>query len=225
MVSTIRVLIVDDACLYREGLASMLSHESWVAALHAAGDAAAALASLTSFGPDVVLLNMATVNAASILDSMVQGAPNVKVVALGLSELEEELIPVAEAGAAGYLLRGQSLAELRQIVQSVARGETVCTPRTTAMLLRRVATLASTPRHRLAVPDPGLDLLTVREREILVLIDEGLSNKEIARRLSIEIRTVKNHVHNLLEKLQVHRRGEAAARMRSVLARSGAPRG
>ena len=224
MASAIRVLIVDDACLYREGLATMLSHESWVAAVQAASDVAAALAALTSFGPEVVLLNMATVSAATILDSMVQLAPEVKVVALGVSEVEEELIPVAEAGVAGYLLRDQSLAELRQIVQSVARGETVCTPRTTAMLLSRVAALARTPRTRLAVPSPRLDLLTVREREVLQLIDDGLSNKEIARKLSIEVRTVKNHVHNILEKLQVHRRGEAAARMRSVLAPSGGPR-
>jgi two-component system, NarL family, nitrate/nitrite response regulator NarL len=222
MTAAIRLLIVDDAALYREGLASVLSRETWVATVHVAADASAALAALTSVHPDAVLLNMATVGAAAVLASMLQVAPELKVVALGVREVEEELVAFAEAGVAGYLLRGQSLAELTEVVQSVARGETLCTPRTTAALLRRVATLAA-GRHPVA-HDPGPDHLTAREREILLLIDQGLSNKEIARRLSIEVRTVKNHVHNILEKLQVHRRGEAAAVMRSAPAPSGARR-
>jgi DNA-binding NarL/FixJ family response regulator len=213
MTTLIQLLIVDDICLYREGLAGALGQQSWVSAVRTAADAAAALEHLTSFHPDVVLLNMATAGSAAILATMLRRVPSIRVVALGVREVEGEVIACAEAGVAGYLLRQQSLAELTQVVQSVARGETLCTPRTTATLLRRLATLAAA---RPPVPAPGY--LTAREREILVLIDQGLSNKEIARRLSIEVRTVKNHVHNIFEKLQVHRRGEAAARMRAVWA-------
>jgi DNA-binding NarL/FixJ family response regulator len=209
----IQLLIVDDACLYREGLASALGQESWVGAVCTAADMQAALGYLTSFHPNVVLLNMATAGSAAILAAMLRTVPSIRVVALGVRDVEDEVVACAEAGVAGYLLRQQSLAELAQVVQSVARGETLCTPRTTATLLRRVATLAAA---RPPVPTPGY--LTAREREILQLIDQGLSNKEIARRLSIEVRTVKNHVHNILEKLQVNRRGEAAARMRAVWA-------
>jgi len=90
----------------------------------------------------------------------------------------------------------------------------VCSPRVAGALLRRIAALATDGRS-----DRVPAHLTNREREIMGLIDEGLSNKEIAKRLRIEVATVKNHVHNILEKLQVHRRGEAAARVRAALPR------
>ena len=213
MTETIRLLIIDDTCLYRDGLAAVLGREAWVSATRTAADEHGALRHLSGFEPDVVLLNMATVDSAVILDAVVRTSPAVRVVALGVSEDEDEVIACAEAGVAGYLLRRQSLDDLVAVVQSVARGETLCTPRTAATLLRRIATLAAERRWP---AEPAR--LTAREREILGLIDQGLSNKEIARRLCIEVRTVKNHVHNILDKLNVHRRGEAAAVMRAARA-------
>jgi DNA-binding NarL/FixJ family response regulator len=213
MTETVRLLIIDDTCLYRDGLAAILGREPWVSAARTAADELGALRHLSKFQPDVVLLNMATVDSAAILDAVVGTAPAVRVVAVGVLENEDELIACAEAGVAGYLLRSQSLADLVAVVQSVARGETLCTPRTAATLLRRIATLAA---ERRSPAEPAR--LTAREREILDLIDQGLSNKEIARRLYIEVRTVKNHVHNILDKLNVHRRGEAAALMRAARA-------
>jgi two-component system, NarL family, nitrate/nitrite response regulator NarL len=213
MTDTIRLLIIDDTCLYRDGLAAVLGQEPWVSAARTAADEHGAIAQLGGFQPDVVLLNMATLNSAAILGAVVRTAPAVRVVALGVSENEADVIVCAEAGVAGYLLRRQSLADLVAVVQSVARGETLCTPRMAATLLRRIATLAAERRWP---TEPAR--LTGREREILDLIDQGLSNKEIARRLCIEVRTVKNHVHNILDKLNVHRRGEAAALMRAVRA-------
>jgi two-component system, NarL family, nitrate/nitrite response regulator NarL len=213
---TIRLLIIDDTCLYREGLAAILGREEWVATTRAAADADGAFHELDAFQPDVVLLNMATVDSAAILHAVVRMAPAVRVVALAVSDKEEEVIACAEAGVAGYLLRCQSLADLVAVVQSVARGETLCTPRTAAALLRRVAAMAAERRW----PTESARL-TAREREILDLVDQGLSNKEVARHLCIEVRTVKNHVHNILDKLNVHRRGEAAALMRAARAREG----
>jgi DNA-binding NarL/FixJ family response regulator len=210
-----RVLIVDDTRVFREGLAGILASEAGIGSVDTAADTDAGLRLLEATPPDVVLLNMATADSIGVLDALVHAAPQVRVVAVGVSETEDEVIACAEAGVAGYLLRGESLADLLKTIRSVRRGEALCSPRTTATLLRRVATLA-------AERQPWLEpaKLTSREGEILLLIEQGCSNKEIAQHLFIEVRTVKNHVHNLLEKLQVHRRGEAAARMRA--ARTGA---
>jgi DNA-binding NarL/FixJ family response regulator len=119
-------------------------------------------------------------------------------------------VACAAAGVSGYVLHDEPHEELMKAVLAVARGEIWCPPRVAAVLMRRMGPHGSTPDMPL-----GTARLTVREREILALIDGGLSNKEIARKLSIEVRTVKNHVHNLLEKLRVHRRGEAVALLRS----------
>ena len=207
----VRVLIVDDTKLCREGLAHVLMREEHVSVAGTAGRLDESLALVRDLHPDVVLLRMATSESLPILRAIVEVTPAAKVVVLGASESEDEVIACAEAGAAGYFLRDGSVADLVAAVRSVASGETLCSPRIAATLLRRVAALAA-ERKSLAV----LAHLTRRETEIVELIDQGLSNKEIARRLIIEVRTVKNHVHNILEKLQVNRRGEAAARMRKA---------
>jgi two-component system, NarL family, nitrate/nitrite response regulator NarL len=206
-----RVLIVDDVSLYREALASVLGREPSIDAVETADDVDAALRRLGDAPPRVVLLNMATVRSADVLDALVGAAPRTPVVALAVSETEDEVVACAEAGVAGYLIRQDSLAALVAVIHSVAKGETLCSPRVAATLLRRVAALAG-ERKVQAMPAR----LTARERQVLQLVDAGLSNKQIARRLSIDIRTVKNHVHHILEKLQVHSRGEAAACLRTA---------
>jgi two-component system, NarL family, nitrate/nitrite response regulator NarL len=209
--SAIRVMVLDDTRLYREGLAHSLGGEEWVAAVDTASGAEAALDRVGGFSPDVVLVNMATVGSVAILGAVVGAAPHACVVAIGVSERGDDVVICAGAGVAGYLLREASLADLRATIESVTRGEVRCSPRVAATLVRRVASRAAEGRSGV-----GRTNLTVRERQILGLIDQGLSNKEIAQRLSIEVRTVKNHVHSILEKLQVRRRGEAAARMRAA---------
>ena len=134
--------------------------------------------------------------------------PDAHVVALGVPEDESEVIACAEAGAAGLVTLEGSLDDLEAMLESVGRGETLCSPRVAAALLRRVAALADD--HAAS----GHARLTAREREIVQLVDRGLSNKEIARELQIELTTVKNHVHNILDKLHVRRRADAAARVR-----------
>jgi two-component system nitrate/nitrite response regulator NarL len=205
-----RVLVVDDIIVYRDALAGVLDREPSIDEVATAADFDTAQRCLDQAFPTVVLLNIAMARSGDVLGAIVRVAPNLPVVALAMSETEDEVIAWAEAGVAGYLLRGDSLADLVAVIHSVARGETLCSPRVAATLLRRVAKLA-TERQLHAAPTH----LTTREREVLQLVDEGLSNKQIARRLSIEVRTVKNHVHHILEKLQVHRRGEAAARLRA----------
>jgi two-component system, NarL family, nitrate/nitrite response regulator NarL len=203
--SSVRVLVVDDTRLHRDDLTDRLGREPSILDAAGASDLESARLLLRSEGFGVVLVNMATSDSLAICRELSAAAP---IVAVAVAGADDEMVACAEAGVSGYLLRDQPYAELVAVIAAAARGETYCPPRVAAALMRRVGTLAA---HR---APSGAGRLTPREREILGLIDQGLSNKEIARRLSIEVRTVKNHVHNLLEKLKVHRRGEAAAMLR-----------
>jgi two-component system, NarL family, nitrate/nitrite response regulator NarL len=140
----------------------------------------------------------------------------VKVVAFSVADTEDEVCECAEAGIAGYVARNGSKEDLITAVENAVRGEVLCSPRVAASLFRRLAAHVQTSRQR-----PPEAPLTGREQDIITLIDTGLSNKEIARQLKISLPTVKNHVHNILEKLQVRRRGAAAALLReAALARA-----
>jgi DNA-binding NarL/FixJ family response regulator len=205
----IPVLIVADIRLYQEGLARALGEGGPVRIVGATADAQEALTSITQCRPEVVLVDTASRDGVGAIRTIVDAAPEVKVVALALPEAADQVIACAEAGAAGYVPRDGTLEDLRAVIQSVARGEALCSPRIAASLLKRIAALAAERE-----PPPPELRLTSREMEIVELIDQGLSNKEIAQRLSIALPTVKNHVHSILDKLQVHRRAEAAARLR-----------
>jgi DNA-binding NarL/FixJ family response regulator len=148
----------------------------------------------------------ASANAVRVLAA---AAPELKVVALGVPEVQREVMALAEAGASGYVALDASIEDLAAVVESVSRGETLCSPVIAATLFRRVAVLA---RERQL--EPIAEKLTARELDVLRLIEAGLANKEIATALSIELPTVKNHVHNLLTKLKATRRGQAAAMLR-----------
>jgi two-component system nitrate/nitrite response regulator NarL len=205
----IRVLIVAEIRLYREGLAQMLRAEPEIDVLATARGADEAVKALREAAPDIVLLDMAIPDNTWLVRALVAAVPGTRVVALAVPEIEREVLACAEAGVAGYVTRDASIEDVVAAVVSAARGEVLCSPRMVATLFERVATLALE-----ASPASIESRLTARELEILDLIDQGLSNKEIARRLTIELSTVKNHVHNILDKLNVSRRSEAAARRR-----------
>jgi len=205
----IRVLIVSDVRLYREGLAHILAEERRLAIVGATADPQVAVRLIVQHGADIALVDMAMPPGFAAIRGLAAAAPDLKVVALGVRETEQDLIACAEAGVAGYVPRAASVEDLVAALESVGRGELLCSAQTAAALLRRVAALAA-GRGGSAQP---LSNLTRREREIGGLLEAGLSNKDIAVRLGIEVATVKNHVHNVLEKLQVHRRGQAAARL------------
>ncbi len=210
----IRILIVADIRLYREGLAESLGRRERMQVVGTRASSQEATAALDECQPDVVLVDMAMQEGVTIARALLDHRPQVRVVALAVPEVEREMITCAELGVSGLVPREASLDDLVETLESAARGEVRCSPRMTGVLLRRLAALAS--GQLAAGHSPPL---TTRERDVVDLVDHGLSNKEIARRLGIEVATVKNHVHNILEKLQVHRRGEAAARVRG-----GAPR-
>jgi two-component system, NarL family, nitrate/nitrite response regulator NarL len=205
------VCLVTDIRLYREVLSNALERHG-VFIVGAAAGVEDAVQLVEEVRPNVVLLDMATAERMETVHALLDATPGIKIVALGVRENEREVIACAEAGVSGFVTRDSSIDDLVATVKSVARGEARCSPRMAAALLRRVANLAAEQQAK------GVEArLTPRECDILGLIENGLSNKEIARELHIEISTVKNHVHNLLGKLNVRRRGEAAAYARRAL--------
>jgi len=133
--------------------------------------------------------------------------PEAKLIVLGLDEENGQVVDFIEAGAQGYALKGSSPDGLVEVIRAVHQGRTLCSPRVVASVLARIVALAGMRPERLELP--SVEPLTLREREILALMAAGLGNKEVGHRLRITVQTVKNHVHRILEKLQVHRRREA----------------
>jgi two-component system nitrate/nitrite response regulator NarL len=206
----IAVVVVGAIRLYREGLAAALAGRDGFDLRGTAADAAGAVSVVRTLQPDIALIDMAMPDGVVVVRAVVAAAPQVKVVAVAVPEEDDDVIECAEAGVSGYVTRDGSVDDVVAMLEAVARDELPCSPRMAATLLRRVATLAANGApHR-----PGRDL-TSREREVLELIEAGLPNKEIARRLVIQLATVKNHVHNILEKLEVDGRAEAAAAARA----------
>jgi two-component system, NarL family, nitrate/nitrite response regulator NarL len=200
-----RVLILGDIRLYREGLALILGATTEFEPVAAVADVAEAVAAFRELRPDVVLLDGAMRDAVDAVGALVNADPDTRVVIFGIEEYETEVVAYAEAGVAGYVTRNADTAALYAALDTVAAGGSLCSPTVAATLLKRVATLsAEQPARRTA-------RLTVREREIVELMRDGLSNKEIAQRLCIEVATVKNHVHNILDKLDVRRRSDVGA--------------
>jgi two-component system, NarL family, nitrate/nitrite response regulator NarL len=214
---TSRVLLVADVSVHRDSLVEQLGREPGIEVVGATSDLAEGVTEIWSLSPDLVLLDVAAEERVPAITALVAAIPEVRVVAFAVPETESEIIASAEAGVAACVTREASFAELVATIERVGSGESLCSPQVAAVLLRRVATLAAARSGEPAAS------LTSREREILELIDEGLSNKQIAQRLCIEVPTVKNHVHNLLEKLDVHSRYDAAALIRER-AGSGSPR-
>jgi two-component system nitrate/nitrite response regulator NarL len=210
-VRVIDLVVIAEVRFYREGLAELLgSRPSCRVAATAAGPEDG-LRSVVAQQPDVVLVALGPSAGPLLVREIAALAPSSRVVALGVVEKEDDVLALAEAGVAGYVTTDGSADDVVAVVESVARGEALCSPRITATLLQRIARLTHEQRPRTVAAT-----LTVREREILTLIEQGLSNKEIARGLCIEVATVKNHVHSILEKLQVKRRAEAAALLRDL---------
>ena len=203
-----RLLIVADVRLYREGIQASLSNLPQFSVIGAASNADEALRLVADTSPDIVIVDMATRHSLTVVRSIRRDFPDAHIVGFGVDEVEGEVLACAEAGLAGYVPSDASLDELVRRVESVHRGELMCTPRMAATLFRRLE-----QRERGGDPQPQTVVLTTREREVLKLVDGGLSNKEIAAQLNIEVSTVKNHVHNLLEKMNVTSRMQAAARL------------
>lgn len=203
METPIRVVIADDHPLLRDGVARTLGgdHGFTVVAQAARGDEA--VAAVQRHQPDVVLLDISMGGGGGLdaIRAITTASPATQVVMLTASEDEDDLLLAFKHGARSYVLKGISAAELRHIVRRAAEGEAYVSPALAAHMLVDLTAPA---------PQEGCDALTPREAEILALLGDGLTNREIAERLSIAEKTVKHHMTSILHKLQVRNRLEAA---------------
>jgi DNA-binding NarL/FixJ family response regulator len=206
MTEPVRVLLVDDQALFREALSTLLEVRPEIEVVGEAGDGAEALRQAASTRPDVVLmdLRMPVLDGIAATRRLRTEQPDVKVLALTTFDGDEEVFAALRAGAVGYLLKDVSGERLVEAVLAAARGESVLQPSVAAKLVARVATL---PEPAVSAP---VNPLSERELEVLRHLAEGRSNREIARALFLTEGTVKNHVTNVLSKLGVRDRTQAA---------------
>ena len=205
---TLRLVIVDHHQLFRDCLASFLGESRRFEVVGKVASGPEALERLAQTRVDILLVALegSGDGICGLIREVDERYPASKVVLIGRDEAEEQVLDCLQAGASGYLVRDQSLSDLRSAIEAVSKGDTVCTPRIAHSLCARLARLGRERRRH-----ARLDYLTLtpRELEILCLISEGLSNQEIARRLFLSVHTVKNHVHKTLETLGVHSRWAA----------------
>ncbi|MEV6847953.1 response regulator transcription factor [Actinoplanes sp. NPDC051411] len=200
---SISVAVLAEIRLYREGLREVLDRRPGITVVEVAGGDPAGVGRAVRCHPDVAVVDMTMPLGAPIARAFAEGAPDTRVVGLGVPDTEARVLACAEAGLAGCVSREGGVDELVSAIRRAARGEPLYPPRIVALLLQRLAQRG----HRR--PEPA-ERLTARELEVVELIDRGLTNKEIAERLFIEVATVKNHVHHILEKLRLRRRIDAA---------------
>jgi DNA-binding NarL/FixJ family response regulator len=202
----IRVLVVDDQELFRRGLTMLLNVETDIDVVGEAADGASAVRLATDLAPDVVLMDVRMPKQTGIeaCTAIKDAAPNARIIMLTVSDEEADLYEAVKNGASGYLLKDSSIDEVAQAVRVVADGQSLISPSMAIKLLDEFKQMSRTDRS--TVPTPRL---TDRELEVLRLVAQGLNNREIAKQLFISENTVKNHVRNILEKLQLHSRMEA----------------
>ena len=207
----IRALIVDDHALFRRGLEMVLAAEDDIELVGEASDGTEAVEKAGEALPDVVLMDIRMPRSSGIeaCRAMKEVAPSSKIVMLTISDEEEDLFEAIRAGASGYLLKDIPLDEVADVVRAVHGGQSLINPSMAAKLLTEFAALAKRDgeeRSEQQVPAPKL---TDREMQVLKLVAKGMNNRDIAKELFISENTVKNHVRNILEKLQIHSRMEA----------------
>lgn len=218
MTENITVLLVDDQSLMRMGFRMVLDAEDGIEVIGEAADGTTAISMVRSLRPDVVLMDvrMPGMNGIDATAQIAAEFPTTKVLILTTFDLDEYAFAGLRAGASGFLLKDTRPAELADAIRTVASGEAVVSPRITRRMLEMFAgQLPSTGGQGAGEEspvDPGIESLTVREREVLELIAQGMSNAEIADHLVLSSTTIKTHVGNVLAKLEVRDRVQAVVR-------------
>jgi len=203
-VEKIRILLADDHTILRSGIRSLLEDEPGLSVIGEAEDGRSAVAMACKLKPDVAIMDIAMplLNGLEATRQIKMQCPSVKVLILSMHDNEEYIRQVLEAGAMGYILKDAAARELISAIQSVYRGEAVLSPAVTRLVIEDYLRWGGTR------PLEETDGLSPREREVLQLIAEGYTNKQIAEILSISIKTVQAHRNNLMQKLDLHDRGE-----------------
>jgi two-component system nitrate/nitrite response regulator NarL len=205
-----RVMIASSVRLLREGLAASLHGRDGVVVIGAVSLDAADMCRIAVAAPDVVVVDVGRTDAVTVARLLRSARVEAKLVAFALNESDGDVFACAAAGFSNYVPRESGADDLYRALVDAVDGRMQCAPHITAAIFRRLAELLGR-----ADPRASLPALTSRENEILTLASAGRSNKEIARALAISGATVKNHMHSILQKLQVTRRGQAIARLRA----------
>jgi DNA-binding NarL/FixJ family response regulator len=206
----IALVLIDDNRLLREGIVAMVHTQPGFKILAASADAQEALKKVREAKPDIVLVDFGLEDHDSLkLTATVHAeVPEAKVIVMGLLPLQEDVAHYVRAGASGFIMKDASFDEFFRTIRAVASGAQVLPTQLTNSLFSQIVRNAPI-KDKAQVVDAVR--LTTRERQVIDLLGEGLSNKEISSRLHIAVHTVKSHVHNVLEKLALHSRLEVAA--------------
>lgn len=202
----IKVLIAVSVRLYREGLATTLNAQEHLRIEGTVGTPLEAQAAVRRLQPDVVIVDISFEGALNVMRELRVESSKSRILAFAVREDITAILDYAEAGADGFVTANGSVTELVEAIERTAAGELLCSPRIAAQLLRRAAQQTNRAAGHAAGP-----ILTNREQQVFSLVKQGQSNKEIGATLNIAEATVKNHVHHVLQKLQVSTRGRAAA--------------
>jgi two-component system, NarL family, nitrate/nitrite response regulator NarL len=206
-----RLLIVTAVRLYREGLTRLLAERVECTALDPRTPRDGMLGHITAFDASTVLVDVSELANSALMSMLRSAMPNARIIAFGVADDARDVVTCAQAGVAAFVGCDASVDDLLIAIEGVRRGELRCSPRLAALAFGRLSEM--THGNVLAGPE-----LTARQRQILALIDQGLTNKEIARALRITVPTVKNHVHNLLGRLNVRHRWQAGGAGRRSIA-------
>jgi len=211
------IYLVTDVRLYREGLVSSLSRHPGIEVL-GAGSRADAMREVGTLRPDVVVVDVSERDSLKLPRQVSPTLSGLRIVALAVTESEADVLACAEAGICGYVTKDATIDDLVATIRCAISGELVCSARIAASLFRRLAALSSGQNG-----SATRELLTTREHEIASMVARGMPNKEVARQLGLGVATVKNHVHNILQKMSIQRRGEIATLLAEVSGPPAAP--
>ena len=206
----IRILLIEDNRMLRDGIRALINKQADLKVVAATGGNHDTLLQARTSMPHVVLIDLGlrSENGLRVVGMLTRELPGTKVIGMGLIPSQQDVVEFVEAGAAGFILKDATIADVLGTIRTVAQGIKVLPPLLTGSLFSHVV------EHALRKGKgklPSAVRMTKREREVIVLIAEGLSNKDIASRLNLSTYTVKSHIHNILEKMALHSRLEIAA--------------
>ena len=206
----IRILLIEDNRILRDGIRAVINKQADLKVVAASGGNHDTLLQARTSKPHVVLIDLGlrSENGLRVVGILTKELPNIRVIGMGLIPSQQDVVEFVEAGAAGFILKDATIADVLGTIRTVAQGTRVLPPLLTGSLFSHVVDHALRKgKGKL----PNAVRMTKREREVIVLIAEGLSNKDIAGRLNLSTYTVKSHIHNILEKMALHSRLEIAA--------------